>query len=46
MGPMARLGLWPVHGFCAPPLGGGGGGGEAEFTFDTNSNVAYHDKTG
>ena len=42
MGPMVRL--WPVHGFCAPPLGGGGGG-EAEFTFDTNSNVAYHDKT-
>ena len=39
MGPMVRL--WPVHGFCAPPLGGG----EAEFTFDTNSNVAYHDKT-
>ena len=44
MGPMVRLGLWPVHGFCAPPLGGGGGG--AEFNFDTNSNVAYHDKTG
>ena len=21
MGPMVRL--WPVHGFCAPPLGGG-----------------------
>ena len=40
MGPMVRL--WPVHGFCAPPFGGGG---EAEFTFDTNSNVAYHDKT-
>ena len=27
MGPMVRLGLWPVHGFCAPPLRGGGGGG-------------------
>ena len=43
MGPMVRLGPWPVHGFCAPPLGGGG---KAEFTIDTNSNVAYHDKTG
>ena len=36
-------GLWPVHEFCAPLLGGGGGGG-AEFIFNINSNVAYHDK--
>ena len=41
MGPMAivRLGLWPVHGFCAPPFGGGG---RQNSPFDTNTVVMLH----
>ena len=43
MGPMVRLGLWPVHGFCAPPWGAGGGGGRIHlFSFDTNTVVMLH----